>query len=117
MILNMRIYVSGPLHGGDREANVRRAIDAADQLLRARHAPFVPHLFQTWHEIHPHDEETWLRLDLEYLASCDAMVRLPGPSPGAEVEEEYAAALGIPVFRSVADILSWDREREPVAVG
>lgn len=104
--------MSGPLSGPDREGNVRRAIDAAEALLRAGHAPFVPHLAVYWDAVFPHDEATWMARDLEFLAASEALLRLPGPSAGADIEEAHAVALGIPVFRSVADLLTWDREDE-----
>lgn len=93
----MRIFVAGPI-GADLVANADRAIDAADRLLRAGHQPYVPHLCVWWHLRRFHDYEEWRALSLVWLRQCEAVVRLPGESPGADREVEEAAALGIPVY-------------------
>jgi hypothetical protein len=38
------------------------------------------------------------------LTRCDAVLRIPGESRGADLECELARTLGIPVFTSVADL-------------
>jgi hypothetical protein len=45
-----------------------------------------------------------LDYDLNWLAKCDAVLRLPGASSGADREVEYAQKLGIPVFYSIEEI-------------
>jgi hypothetical protein len=49
--------------------------------------------------------ETWLAVDLPWLACADAVLRLPGASRGADTETDLADDLGIPVFKSVADVV------------
>jgi len=100
-----RVYVSGPYAKGDAAENVRRAILAADELLRAGHAPFCPHLSHFWHLLCPKPREAWLEYDLEWLRACDAVVRLPGESEGADAEVEAAREMGIPVYASVGEFL------------
>jgi len=94
----MRVFVSGPYTNGDVAVNVRTAILAANRLLRKGHIPFVPHLTHFWHLVVPHPYEDWLELDMEWLKVCDAVLRLPGESPGADVEVRLAESLGIPVY-------------------
>ena len=101
-----RVYVSGPITLGDLEENVNRAIDAADQLLRAGFHPFVPHLDAHWHARYPHEHHEWLALDMAWLPVCDALIRLPGPSAGADIEVQFAAEHGIPVYSSVEDLIA-----------
>jgi hypothetical protein len=96
-----RIYVAGPYTRGDVCLNVRAAVHAADQLLTLGYAPLVPHLTHLWHTISPHDYEEWLTLDLAWLAVCDAVLRLPGDSPGADRECAEAVRLGIPVYHDL----------------
>lgn len=102
----MRVYVAGPYTKGDVAQNVRDAILAADQLLQAGHAPFLPHLTHFWHLLTPHPWERWLNLDLEWLLLCHALVRLPGESVGADREVQYAMDHGLPIFIGVANFLS-----------
>jgi hypothetical protein len=93
----MRVYVAGPYTQGDVAQNVRRAIVAANVLLDRGYAPFVPHLTHFWHLLCPRPYADWLALDLVWLAQCDIVLRLPGPSNGADRECAAARAAGIPV--------------------
>ena len=45
--------------------------------------------------------------DSQYVAWCDALIRLPGKSPGADREVEWAEELNKPVFHTWADLLEW----------
>lgn len=98
----MRVYIAGPYSQGDPVLNVRDAITAAETVLAASHSPYVPHLTMLWHLIAPHDVGFWYAHDLEWLAVCDAVLRLPGDSVGADAEVKEAERLGIPVVTSVA---------------
>ncbi|UOF78529.1 hypothetical protein [Caudoviricetes sp.] len=69
--------------------------------------PYVPHLTHFWDIVSHKETLDWLHLDKVWLASCDAMVRLPGESRGADIEEEFALRRGIPVFHSVADCVKF----------
>jgi hypothetical protein len=99
------VYVAGPLTHGDQAANVRAAMDAAEVLMDAGLYPFVPHLSWFSHLTSPRPYEEWLSYDLGWLKRCDAVLRLPGHSPGAERECSMATFLGIPVFRDVDALL------------
>ncbi len=94
-------------------ANVRRAIEAADVLLSAGFCPFVPHLSFFWNIVCPRPYEDWLRLDLEWLACCEALVRLEGESSGADREVARAKELGIPVYFGLHAFLDAERNDSP----
>lgn len=102
----MRVYVAGPMTLGDHDKNIRRGIDAAQRLLDAGHAPFVPHLSSFWNIIHFNEHYIWLDYDREWLKCCDALVRLPGDSRGADQEVLWAKEHNIPVFDSVDEFLA-----------
>lgn len=94
------VFIAGP-YTGDQGANVRASCIAADQLTAAGFVPFNPLLYHFADLITPHKEEDWKALDLEWLSRCDALVRLPGDSRGADEEVAYALEHGIPVFNSL----------------
>jgi hypothetical protein len=100
----VKVYVAGPYTQGDPVVNVRAAIAEAELLAVLGHAPYVPHLTMLWHLVAPHDTEFWYAHDLEWLAVCDAVVRIPGPSVGADAEVKEAERLGIPVYASALDV-------------
>lgn len=93
-----KVYVAGPYTHGDVAVNVRNAILMADRLAEAGYAPFLPHLTHFWHMVAPRPYEFWLALDNQFLPHCDALIRLPGLSGGADKEVALAKSLGIPVF-------------------
>jgi len=77
----------------------------ADRLIHLGFAPFVPHLYHFLHLMAPHDYEVWMAVGLAWLRTCDAVLRLPGESPGADREVEVARILEIPVFYSVEELV------------
>jgi hypothetical protein len=96
--MSQRVYIAGPYTKGDVAANVRAAVDAAEQVAKLGHFPYVPHLTHFWHLIHPHDWTFWMALDQEWLLQCDCVIRLPGESRGADDEVALAERHGIPVY-------------------
>lgn len=101
-----RIYVAGPYTQPDPAANAARAVEAANRIFDAGYWPYIPHLTHFWHPQIPRPYEDWMALDLVWLEVCDALVRLPGDSPGADREVAQAQELGIPVFRGVGALLA-----------
>jgi hypothetical protein len=101
----MKIYVSGPYTKGDPCENTHRAIIAGNAIFDAGHVPFVPHVSHFWHTVTPRPYEDWMKLDLAFLSACDAIVRLPGESSGADREVAEALRLGIPVYYDLAALL------------
>jgi hypothetical protein len=96
-----RVYIAGPYSQGDVALNVRNAFAAASRLADAGFSPFVPHSTHFWHMMFPRPYDDWLRLDLAFVPCCDAVLRLPGASHGADGEVEAASALGIPIFSDI----------------
>jgi nucleoside 2-deoxyribosyltransferase len=109
------VYIAGPLTHGDRAENIRLAFEAASELLRAAAddeitvSPIIPHAYAVCHAIDPHDYEFWMRADFGLIEACDALLRIPGYSPGSDREVAYARALDIPVFESVFELREWLR--------
>lgn len=99
----IKVYCAGP-YSSDPEANTYTAIEFADKLLRLGYAPFIPHLSHFWDEQHPHDYEVWIGWCLEWVKVCDAVLRLPGESRGADIETELAYGIDVPVFHSIEDL-------------
>lgn len=109
-----RIYVSGP-YTSDPSGNTNRALNFGQQLLEMGYAPFVPHLTHFWRQRYENTSEEWMDLDLAYVATCAAVLRLPGESPDADREVEAARTLGIPVFYSIKALVSRVPNLSPVA--
>lgn len=101
------VYLAGPITVPNPMLNTQRAILEADRLIEAGFAVIVPHLSVLWEAVSPkaksHDE--WLDLDFNYIARCDALVRLSGESRGSDREVAFAREQEIPVYFSVDDFL------------
>lgn len=100
----MKVYIAGPYTKGDVGQNVKTAIDCADELCKLGYTPFIPHLAHFWHLISPKPVEFWCEYDLLWLDYCDALLRLPGESAGADKEVEVACKWGIPVYYSLEEL-------------
>lgn len=101
----VKIYIASPYSNGDKIDNVNLQMDVANELMLRDYAPYTPLLTHFQHQRHPRQEVDWLKLDFEFLACCDVLIRIKPlkdgkeiPSPGADKEEAYANKLGIPVF-------------------
>lgn len=99
------IYIAGPYTGGDPRINVIKAIDAGEKVAEAGFVPYIPHLNHVWDHIHPHDYEFWMDQGAEFLTRCDAVIRLPGESPGADREVDMAKKMQIKVYYGVEEFL------------
>ena len=106
------VFIAGPLSGisngqelsqGEQRLNVEYAAAVGIALLRQGYAPIVPHL--SWY-IDPNTKyHEWYAADLEFVRHSDAVLRLAGPSVGADNEVAEAVRLGIPVYYTVAELL------------
>jgi hypothetical protein len=94
----MKIYVAGQYSQGNLMENIRKAVETGDWLMQLGHTPFIPHLTGFWDMLKPHEYETWMQYDFEWLKSCDAVFRMPGYSPGADREVELAKSLGMTIY-------------------
>jgi hypothetical protein len=100
----MRVYVCGPYTPADgreetRLGNIRLASDTGKLLLKLGHTPFCPHTMTSgWEEACAWGD--FLRMDLEWLRQCQAIVLLPGwqTSRGACMEYEVARREGLVVW-------------------
>lgn len=104
MSFKAKIYIAGPYSKGNPESNVHNAIEIANTLADMGFAPFVPHFTHYWHIKFPRPYEFWLDLDNQFLPYCDAVLRIPGESSGADKEVEYAKKLSKPVFSSLTEL-------------
>lgn len=101
----MRVYVSGAITHGDPKANALIAIEYADVLLEMGFAPYLPHLDVFWNDVSSHEYEDWMKLDFAWIEVCNAVLRIPGFSPGGDREVVFATGLGIPVFYTIEDLI------------
>jgi len=101
----VRVYVAGPLTAGKTLKNIPNAIKVGNDLLERGFVPFIPHLNVFWEFIYPHHPDSvWLAYDKQWLGVCHALLRLPGESPGADGEVDFAAERDIPVFYHISDL-------------
>jgi hypothetical protein len=103
--LRRRVFIAGPLSKGDRRLNVRHAIDAGLELMRAGYAPLIPHLTDFVDPDDSFGHSTWVEVSAAWVAVAEAVLRLPGESSGADTEVEVAKKLGIPVFSSLESLI------------
>lgn len=103
------VYLAHPVGPRDdgRESRCLDALGAACELLRAGFVVICPAL---WPLALPHDDvlgyEEWMAFGLALVERADAVVRLPGESPGADREVAHATALGLPVFLGVDALIA-----------
>lgn len=98
------VYVASPYTKGDVAVNVRVNIEAGDKIARLGFVPFIPLLSHFWHMLFPHPYEFWTAYDLVWIDKCDALLRLPGESSGADAEVKYARRIGCQVFYSIEEL-------------
>lgn len=106
------VYIAGPYAHPDPVENTHKAIHFADDLQAEGVVTVcIPHLSMLWHALVPHDPDYWYAYDLALLARCDALLRMPGESSGADNEIAFAESLGIPVFYAREDLYAWVQSR------
>lgn len=102
------VYLAAPYTDPDPVANTHHAIRVASRLIDdGRVTPVVPHLTLLWQAVDPRPAEFWYAYDLEVLARCDIVLRLPGPSPGADNEVREAERLGLPVAYDIDQLYTY----------
>ncbi|WP_232667361.1 DUF4406 domain-containing protein [Pseudonocardia sp. TRM90224] len=105
------ILIAGPYRsntGNDPElmaANLARLEEAAWPIFRAGHIPMIGE----WVALPvlrgaDQDEEVFYATAERLLQHCDAVLRLPGESTGADQDVAIAKERGIPVYYDVADV-------------
>ena len=103
------VYIASPYTVGDKEYNVKRSLLVAETLYSYGYLPFVPLLSHYWNQYIEHDYYYWLEMDLHWIERCDAVLRLPGESKGADVEVKYANKIGKPVYYSLKEFLGLEK--------
>lgn len=113
------IYIAGPITKGDPVWNAAQADRAAFELMERGFAVINPMLTMwagaaeaggTRPDPKAHGpfetltHETWVKTSLALVERCDAVLRLPGDSRGADAEVAHADLKGIPVYYSVEDV-------------
>jgi hypothetical protein len=102
----IKVYIAGPLTSSGRVTeNVHQAAMIADELLGLGFAVYVPHWNVVQDTAFPRDYNFWLAHDLEWLAVCDVLLRLPGDSPGADAEVQRARELGKHVYFDIDELI------------
>ena len=103
------VYLAAPYTIPDCLENCHKAIQYAHDIQATEQVTvYVPHLSLLWALVMGmHDEDYWKSYDLAFEARCDALLRLPGESIGADDEVTYAEKNNIPVFYSSDDLFAW----------
>lgn len=110
MTTRQLVYVAGPYTEPDPVENTHKACRAATELIQSGlFWCIVPHISMLWHAITPLPYDVWLEQDFAHIARCDALLRLPGESRGADAEVVEAQRLGIPVFGDREELVAWAR--------
>lgn len=102
------VYVAGPITANPLGC-VRESIPVFKYVLSVGGWPFMPQWSVLPEMIENIDYETWLAYDFDFISRCDALLRIPGTSPGADREVEYAFGLDKPVFMLDTDSYQFER--------
>jgi len=102
------VYIAGPYTNPDPVENTRIAGVCWHRLWASGVvAPICPHLSMYLDRLCGLPYEDWMSYDFEVMVRCDAVLRLPGESIGADRETDLAESMGIPVFRDEPDLITW----------
>jgi len=103
----IKVYIASPYTLGDVAVNVKRQIDAADELMNLGFVPFAPLYSHFQHMVHPRPYQDWIKIDLEWVKVVDCVLRLDGESTGADGEVDFATELGKPTFYNYKDLIKY----------
>lgn len=95
------VGIASPYTTPDPITNIRLGARFATALWTCSNGdlvPVLPNANLVWDMIAPLPYEAWLAITMAVIVRCDAIVRLPGESSGADLEVERAESLGIPVL-------------------
>lgn len=114
------ILIAGPYRSGTNDdpvlmaQNLQRMEEAALPIFRAGHIPVIgewfalPLLKQAGSK-HPGDEayeEISYPIARRLLTKCDAVLRIPGASKGADGDVEVAKAAGLKIYYSLDELIA-----------
>ena len=108
----IKIYLASPYSVGDKKENVNEQVRMANNIIDVGFIPFTPLLSHYLDEYQNRTWQEWLDIDLEWLLTCDCLLRFGGESKGADIEVEFARTNNIPVFYNVYElIVHFDKKR------
>lgn len=111
------VYVAAP-YNSDPIHNTNRAMHYANQLVSLGFVPIIPHTNSLLWNLHTSRPESfWYGYVMDLMLLCDAVVRFPGDSDGADKEVVEARARDIPVFLSIAELVNYIRTIDDAATG
>lgn len=114
----MLILIAGPYRSGTGDdpekmaANLRRLEEASWPLFKAGHVPMIGEwvALPVWHSAggktlgDPLYERIFYPAAARLLQLCDAVLRLPGASQGADNDVNIAKERGLPVYYRLEDV-------------
>lgn len=109
------ILIAGPYRSGTNgdhaliAQNLARLEEASGPIFRLGHVPMIGEwvalpVLRTLDAAAAGEGDVMYETARRLLAHCDAVLRLPGESSGADKDVEIARELGLPVFRSLDEI-------------
>ena len=104
------VYIAGPITQGEMHENIRAAVAIGNIIADAGHAVHLPQVTFLWQLVSPRRWEEWMAMDKIIIAHCDALLRLPGKSKGADLEVELAIDLNVPMFHTLNALMEWLNE-------
>ena len=129
MTTPLLILIAGPYRSGTNDdpvamaANLSRLEEAAWPIFRSGHVPMIGewvalpvlHSAGASGPLDPMAEHVMYPVAERLLAHCDAVLRLPGASTGADQDVRIAESRDLPVYYRVEDIPGYQAEaRQPV---
>jgi hypothetical protein len=110
------VYLATPITAGNRNKNYYEACEAERILMLKGFAPCNPAhtmvLPFAWQPEFTHS--MWLDCCFPLIERCDALLRLPGYSVGADAECTHAKNKNIPLFYSIEELTEWREKKESV---
>jgi len=122
--LNNLIYLAGPITDGGKHShlqtfrNIFNAMKIYGRLIRKGYTPILPHFSYFYHSMVSNEftHDDWLRLDFNYIASCDHFLFI-GPSKGSTKELEYATSLAKAVYYDIDNVPDYPKTFTTFGVG
>jgi hypothetical protein len=103
----LKVYLSSPYTVGNAGTNVKKHLDCTHLLIDCGFIPFAPLLTHFLHMNRPRHYEEWMQYDLEWVKACDALLRMPGESNGADRETFLARDIGLHTFSDLGHLINW----------
>lgn len=101
------IYTAGPITHGDPIRNYRQGENAHRELMKAGFSVICPQLTMLLAHAKQFSHREWIDTCRPVVQRVDAVLRLPGFSPGSDEEEAIAREAGVPVFYDMESLRSW----------